>query len=276
MIHKRKIVVWLLSIVILTFAVGCKKKVAVTPPPPPPKSEITTPAPKAPSISLFEAEPGTIQRGQSATLRWKIRDATEVTISQGVGAVSATGGTRQVSPSDTAEYTLTAKGPGGSATRTAMVNVTVPPPPPPVASQPPTSLRDRLANEVQDAYFDFDKSNVREDARATLGKDSDALKAILGDLPSATLVVEGHCDERGLEEYNLALGARRADSAKDFLTQLGVPAGRMMAVSYGKDRPQCTESNEACWQKNRRVHFAPGENKSAMEISNQAATGGAQ
>jgi len=119
-------------------------------------------------------------------------------------------------------------------------------------------LEDRL-KEVQDAYFDYDKSDIRGDARDALTKDAEALKSILKDFPSATIVVEGHCDERGSAEYNLGLGDRRATSAKDFLVQLGVPADKLRTISYGKERPQCTEHNEECWQKNRRAHFAPAQ-----------------
>lgn len=113
--------------------------------------------------------------------------------------------------------------------------------------------------EVQDAYFDYDKSDVREDARSILTRDADALKSILADFPSAVISLEGHCDERGSAEYNLGLGDRRSTSAKEFLVQLGVPADRLKTISYGKERPQCTESNEACWQKNRRAHFSATE-----------------
>ena len=116
-----------------------------------------------------------------------------------------------------------------------------------------------LSTEVQDAFFDYDKSDIREDARATLTSDATALKTLMSDYPSGTVVIEGHCDERGSAEYNLGLGDRRASSAKDFLVQLGVPADKLRTQSYGKERPQCTESNEGCWQKNRRVHFSSSE-----------------
>ena len=110
--------------------------------------------------------------------------------------------------------------------------------------------------QVQDIFFDYDKSEVREDARAVLQRNADALKAILAEFPSAVVSLEGHCDERGSAEYNIGLGDRRATSAREFLTQVGIPADRLKTISYGKERPQCTESDESCWQKNRRVHFA--------------------
>lgn len=242
-------------------ASGCKKKVPVAPPPPPPApvKEVPPPPPRAPMISQFSAEPSTIERGQSTTLRWSASDATEASIEPGIGMVQPSG-SRPASPNATTTYTLRVQGPGGNASATATVAVTVPPPPPPPPPPPSKkTLSERLTLEVQDAYFDFGKSNIREDARATLSRDSDALKAIFNDFPGITIVIEGHCDERGSAEYNLGLGDRRAASAKEFLTQLGVPADRLKLVSYGKERPQCTESNEECWQKNRRVHFAPSQ-----------------
>jgi peptidoglycan-associated lipoprotein len=112
---------------------------------------------------------------------------------------------------------------------------------------------------VQDAFFNYDKSDIREDARTVLTRDADALKRILADMPDAVVVLEGHCDERGSAEYNLGLGDRRSTAAKDFLVQLGVPADKLKTISYGKERPQCTESNEECWQKNRRAHFSAAQ-----------------
>jgi peptidoglycan-associated lipoprotein len=120
-------------------------------------------------------------------------------------------------------------------------------------------MEQRLGTDVQDAYFDYDKSDVRGDARDTLTKNAAAIKSILADFPNASIVVEGHCDERGSAEYNLGLGDRRASAAKDFLVQLGVPADRLKTISYGKERPQCTEADESCYQRNRRAHFSPGQ-----------------
>ena len=116
-----------------------------------------------------------------------------------------------------------------------------------------------LAREAQDAYFDYDKSDIRDDARAALTRDADMLKRIFAADPSFSVVIEGHCDERGSAEYNLGLGDRRSTSAKDFLVQLGVPADRVTTISYGKDRPVCTDASEACYQRNRRAHLSPAK-----------------
>jgi len=193
-------------------------------------------------------------------LRWEVTgNVTSVSIDQTIGTVQNTGN-RRVSPSDSTTYTLTATGPGGSTTASATVSVTSPPPPPtPVAPSPVITIDQRVGLEVQDAFFDYDKSDIRGDARDVLTQDAAALKRILNDFPNASIVVEGHCDERGSAEYNLGLGDRRASAAKDFLVQLGVPADRLKTISYGKERPQCTESGESCWQKNRRAHFSPGQ-----------------
>jgi len=261
MLSKRKITASLFAVSLAMFAAGCKKKAPPPPPPPPPAAApAPAPTPKAPTIAQFTAEPTSIQRGQSSTLRWEVSgDVTNVSINQGIGTVQNTGN-RRVFPSDSTTYTLTASGPGGNTTSSVTVEVTAPPPPPPPpAPAPQATLDQRLSSDVQDAYFDYDKSDIRDDARETLTKDATAIKSILADFPNATIVVEGHCDERGSAEYNLGLGDRRASSAKDFLVQLGVPADKLKTISYGKERPVCTESTEACWQKNRRAHFSPGQ-----------------
>ncbi len=261
MFSKRKFSVICLALALAMLVSGCKKKVpAPAPPaPPPPIVQPPPPAPAAPTVAQFTAEPTSIQRGQSSTLRWEVTGAvTSVSINQGIGTVQSTGSSR-VSPSDSTTYTLTATGPGGSVTSSATVNVSAPPPPPPPPpTQAPVTIDQRLG-DVQDAYFDYDKTDIRSDARDALSKNAAALKSILTDFPNASIVIEGHCDERGSAEYNLGLGDRRASAAKEFLQGLGVPADRLKTISYGKERPQCTEQNETCWQKNRRVHFVAGQ-----------------
>jgi peptidoglycan-associated lipoprotein len=181
-----------------------------------------------------------------------------MTLDQGLGPVQANG-SRQVFPSATTTYTLTASGNGGTDTRSVTVEVAAAAPPPaPKPTLPKMTGTEMLGREAQDVYFDYDKSDIRDDARQTLTHDADVLKRIFAADPTFTVVVEGHCDERGSAEYNLGLGDRRATSAKDFLVQLGVPADRLTTISYGKDRPACTDANEECYQRNRRAHLAPG------------------
>lgn len=253
--RKKYIVLSLLALALLLFAAGCKKKIPAPAPPPPPPVAETKPA--APTIATFVAEPSTIDRGQSSTLRWVVEGADEVSINNGIGTVMASG-TRQVFPSNTTTYVLTARNAGGSVTRSVTVNVNVPPPPaPPKTEAPKASLQERV-NQLVDAYFDYDKFNIRPDASSALTQDSDALKSIFRDFPSASLILGGYCDPRGSAEYNLGLGDRRARSAMDFLSNLGVDTGKLKPVSYGEEIQVCSEANEDCYQRNRRVHFAAG------------------
>jgi peptidoglycan-associated lipoprotein len=257
-----------IGILLLSAGAGCKKKASVAALPQVPKAEVPeAPKPKLPTIVHFGLEPNSIERGQSASLGWQVMDASDIQIDQGIGPVESSG-QRRVSPNESTSYTLYARGPGGEVSAIAGLNVRTPPaPPPPAAVIPKPAFRERVERETQDAYFDFDRSNLREDAREALSKDSEALKSIFREFSSATVVVEGHCDERGSAEYNLALGDRRATEAKQFLTELGVPADQLLKISYGKERPQCAESNEQCWQLNRRVHFVAGEEQGRKQIS---------
>jgi len=207
-----------------------------------------TVSPKPSATVTLSASPSTVLSGSAATLTWSSTNATALAIDQGVGTVAPEGST-SVTPQQSTTYTITATGPGGSASATSRITVTAPPPPPPPA--PSLTLEQMFANEVQDAYFDLDKADIRADARVALAKTADFLKAH----PDAKVVIEGHCDERGSTEYNLALGDRRAMAAKNFLVSLGIPADQLTTVSYGKERPFCSDHDETCWQQNRRGHF---------------------
>jgi peptidoglycan-associated lipoprotein len=116
------------------------------------------------------------------------------------------------------------------------------------------TLNEKLAR-LEDALFDYDKSTIRADASTALKDDVGVIRDILANYPSQKLLIEGHCDERGSEEYNIALGDRRAKSAEAFLASMGIPNAQLTIISFGKDRPVCTDSDEACWQKNRRAHI---------------------
>ena len=223
--------------------VGCgPKKVEPKPTPPP----AYTPPPAAPTVTL-SANPSSINTGDSATLSWTSTNATSLTIAPEVGTVTAEGSTK-VTPSDSATYTITATGPGGTANATARVTVSTPPPPP-QNNEP--SLDELFRKEVQDAYFDFNKADIRADAREALGRTANFLRSY----PKINVTIEGHCDERGSTEYNIALGDRRASATKQYLVSLGIAADRISTTSFGKEKPFCMESNEDCWQKNRRGHF---------------------
>jgi len=114
---------------------------------------------------------------------------------------------------------------------------------------------DTLLARIADAYFDYNQYSLRPDAIQALQADSTELRDILKDYPDYKLTIEGHCDERGSAEYNMALGQERAQAAKDYLVQVGIPSGQLATISYGKQRPVCDEHDEACWQKNRHIHI---------------------
>jgi peptidoglycan-associated lipoprotein len=116
-----------------------------------------------------------------------------------------------------------------------------------------------LLNRIQDAYFDYDKHTLRPDAETALKRDAQTLSDIIRQYPDFKLTVEGHCDSRGSEEYNLALGDARAKQAKEYLATLGLPADQLQLISYGKDRPVCNDQDEECWQKNRRAHLTQAQ-----------------
>ena len=244
------VLVGLLGVVLLAGA--CHKKTAAPAPPPPPPP----PAPPAPTVTLT-AEPSTIQQGQSVTLSWSSQNATDLDLQPGVGKVQASGSTT-VTPQDSTTYTITATGPGGNTNATARVTVTAPPPPPPPPQVTQVSEEEDFNNHVKDIYFDFDKATIRADAEQTLTSDADFLKQHA----SIKFTIEGKCDDRGSEEYNLALGDKRATAAKNFLVNAGVSADSVSTISYGKSRPVegCDESakTEDCWQQNRVDHFHYG------------------
>jgi peptidoglycan-associated lipoprotein len=234
---------WLL----LIFALGalltlgaCGKK-AVPPPPPPPAP------PPAPTASI-SVTPNTIQAGQSASLTWQTGNATDVSI-DGIGAVQPNG-SQNVSPTDSTTYHLVAKGSGGTQEATARLTVTQAPPPPPPPT-PSVTDEDLFSQSVKDVYFDYDKADIRGDQQASVQADAQ----FLNQHTNVNFTIEGHCDERGSTEYNLALGDQRASAVKNALTAAGINASRIKTISYGKEKPFCTESNEACWQQNRRGHL---------------------
>ena len=225
----------------VVFFAGCNKRVATVPPAPAPPA----PAPPAPTVTL-NASPADISKGNSTTLTWSSSNATQLTLTPDIGSVDDRG-SRQVNPSASTTYTITAMGEGGHAEASARVTVNVPAPPP-VAQE---DINQMFQEAVKDAFFDLDKADIRPDARESLQKNGVFLNAHR----DVRFTIEGHCDERGSAEYNLGLGDRRASAAKNYMVSLGVSGDRIQTVSYGKERPFCTDHNEPCWQQNRRAHF---------------------
>jgi peptidoglycan-associated lipoprotein len=227
------------ALVAILFLGACHKKVAPPPPPAPPSTA-------APTASL-SANPNTLDAGQSTTLTWQTTNATDVSI-DGIGPVDPSG-SKQVTPADSTTYHLIAKGAGGTQEATARVTVNPAAAPPPAVSN--LTEEQLFSQNVKDIYFDYDKYDVRASEQGSVQGDAQFLQQH----PNIHITIEGHCDERGSTEYNLALGTSRADTVKAALIQAGVGGDRIKTISYGKEKPFCTESNESCWQQNRRGHF---------------------
>jgi peptidoglycan-associated lipoprotein len=181
-------------------------------------------------------------------LSWRTTNATQISI-DGIGDVPSVG-VKTVTPSESTTYHLVARNDSASADASARVTVNAPP----SVSVPSSSMSeaDEFKARVQDVFFDYDTYDIRPDAQSTLSKDADFLVSH----PNIKIVIGGYCDERGSDEYNLALGQNRAQATKTALVTAGVAADRIRIISYGKEKPFCTESNEECWQLNRRAGFS--------------------
>lgn len=230
------------SLVFLLGLAGCGHKPTPAPPAPQP-----APAP-LPTVNL-EANPTAIERGQNATLTWTSTHAVAVTLN---GARVNLSGSQQVSPTESTDYEVVAANVDGKSAN-ASVRVTVAQPAAPEQAPPPvtTTLQQRFQRHVRDAFFNFDSWVIRADAQQALVGDADWLKQN----PNVNIIVEGHCDQRGSAEYNMGLGDRRANAARKYLVALGVDASRIRTISYGKEKPFCTDNTSECFQENRRDHL---------------------
>ncbi len=214
---------------------------------PPKVATIPPPQPK-PVTATLSANPTSIERGQSTTLNWNTENADDVTLD---GQKVDPNGSQNASPTQSTTYRLIAKGPGGTQEATARVTVNAPPQPQPTQTPTPLSDDQIFAQAVQDIYFDYDSAKLTSDSQQKLAATAQAMNQH----PNWKVRIEGNCDERGSTEYNLTLGEERANSARQALTQAGIDGDRLQIISYGKEKPVCTESNEDCWQKNRHDHF---------------------
>jgi peptidoglycan-associated lipoprotein len=194
------------------------------------------------------ATPTVISAGDSVQLSWRTTNATQISI-DGIGDVPSVG-VKTVTPSESTTYHLVARNDSGSADASARVTVNGPP----AVSVPSTGMSEQqdFDAHVQPIFFDYDAYDIRPDAQSTLSKDADFLVSH----PNIKIVIGGYCDERGSDEYNLALGQNRAQAAKTALVTAGIAADRIRIISFGKEKPFCTESNEECWQLNRRAGFS--------------------
>lgn len=239
---------------------GChKKNSGIDPSSLGPTNGVDSSASLAAPTASITADPVAIELGQTVVLNWRTLNATAVTI-DGIGQVNPNG-TQTVSPSNSTNFHLVAKGDGG--TTEANVRVTVRVPSTPVGGTT-TGLDSPGRNgsggpvtdeafhaAVQDAFFDYDSFDLRPDAQTN----ANGAAAYMVQHADLRVLIGGYCDERGSAEYNLALGENRANAAKTALVNAGVAPGRIRVISYGKEKQFCTEANETCWQENRRAQF---------------------
>jgi peptidoglycan-associated lipoprotein len=242
---------WAVLAATLSLAIGCHKH---------PLNTAGTGLDNAPSsmqpapTATLTADPLAIDIGQSLVLNWRTTNATSVVI-DGIGPVPVNG-TQTVSPSNSTNFHLVAKGDGGSVEANVRVTVRVPSLPTGGEADATGAAGDMgtdaaFHQNVQDVFFDYDSFDLRPDAQTA------ALNAAryLAAHPAIKVLIGGYCDSRGSAEYNITLGENRANAARTALVSAGVPATRIRVVSYGKERQFCSEENETCWQENRRAQF---------------------
>ena len=237
---KRRFSISAAVLVSLVSVAGCKHKI---------QTPVATAPPPAPEpTATLSASPAAVTAGEEVTLTWSTTNATTASI-DGLGDVS-TSGTRTVTPTASTTYHLVAQGNGRKVDAFGRVTVNQPP----VAAAPAPAMSDEQAfrANVKDIYFDYDKYDVRNDDESVLSQDAAFLKSH----PDLKVVIGGYCDERGSDEYNLGLGQNRAASAQKVLVATGIPASRIRVISYGKEKPSCTDNTETCWQENRRAGFS--------------------
>jgi len=220
-------------------ATGCRHHIAAAKPVPPPTA--AAPAP----VASMSVSPESVDRGQTVELTWNTQNATTVTI-DGMGAVDASG-SKQITAQESTTYHLQANGAGGSAEASARLTVTEP-----KKEVATVSDEELFARNVKDIFFNYDNAAIRNDEEAMVNTDAQFLLSH----PNMQLLIEGHCDERGSEDYNMVLGNSRAKSVRDALIQQGIKADRIKMISLGKEKPFCTAAeNDSCWSQNRRAHF---------------------
>ena len=245
----RQVVSALTLAVALVAVTGCHKKSTPLQPQNATAPAATTAAPTA-SIT---ADPLVIELGQSVVLNWRTTDATSVSI-DGIGQVNVNG-TQTVSPSNSTNFHIVARGDGGTTDANVRVTVrvgTMPTAPANTGSEGGDMGTDaEFHANVQDVFFDYDSFDVRGDAQSAI----ESAARYLNTHPAIKVTVGGFCDERGSAEYNLTLGENRANAAKTALVSAGVSESRIRTISYGKERQFCSEEDESCYQQNRRAQF---------------------
>src|SRR5215469_17244899 len=237
----KKLYALLLALAFAVIMTGCHHTIAVAKTETKTTPKITPPSPTA----TMKVTPDTVDKGQSAELSWSTQNAATVTI-DGVGAVAATG-TRRITPGSSTTYHLTAQGEGGSSEASARITVNVPD-----TTTSKVTIKDLFAQNMKDIFFNYDNFDIRTDETQIANADAD----FLAKYPSVKMIIEGHCDERGSDVYNMGLGENRATAVKELLVQRGISPDRIKIISLGKEQPFCTTAeDESCWQQNRRAHF---------------------
>ena len=246
---KKSIGLFILAGAFGILSTGCRHQQQAAKPQVPPTPTQTAPAP----VANINVSPENVERGQSAQLSWNTQNASTVTI-EGIGTVSASG-SKQVTAQDSTTYHLVAKGDGGSAEADARLTVS--------EKKVVNNITDEelFAQNIKDIFFSYDNAAIRQDESAMI--DADA--KFLASHPDMKMVIEGHCDERGSEDYNMALGDNRAKTVRDALIHQGISADRIKLISLGKEKPFCTTAeNESCWSQNRRAHFVMQKQQVSM------------
>ena len=237
------------AVLSLLAVTGCHKKPKL---PPPDTNAPDTTAVAAPTATIT-ADPVAIDLGQSTVLNWRTTNATSVQI-EGIGQVSING-TQTVSPANSTNFHLIAKGDGGTTEASVRVTVRVPSVPSTGAANSTddsSSITDAAFHAaVPDVFFGYDSFEIPAEGETAV---ANAARYLNGH-PGVKILIGGYCDDRGSAEYNITLGENRANSVKTALVSAGVAANRIRVISYGKERQFCTEENESCWQQNRRAQF---------------------
>lgn len=227
------------------------------PPASPPSAPEPAPQPGAeallpPELSVL-VEPSVIRKGESALLSWEARNADQVFVNHNIGAVGVSGKIKFF-PEETTTYTVTAQGPGGRVEKSVTVDIADDKEPGLTREDlPGKSMEERFNYFVKPVFFDFDSAELTEEAKITL--DGNIRWLASPENAYIRFLIEGHCDERGTEEYNLALGDKRAQVVKRYLLDAGIHPSRMVTVTLGEERPFDSRQTEEAWALNRRAHF---------------------
>lgn len=252
----RRVVLPLTTVLLLALATSC------------PKSRVTSSVPAAPTlgksskpvIAFFSSEPNAVTAGKSVSLRWSVTGAQRVQIDNGLGTVESSG-SRQMQLNGSTTYKLEATNAAGTASAVLTVNVIAPLSSGTESPDGRSGAKsfDLLATQLQDIHFNYDKEEIPAAEKSIIDRDALVLKNLIASDPGVVVIIEGHCDERGSAEYNIALGDRRANVVKNLFVHSGLPENKFNTISYGKEQPVCLSTEEDCLARNRRVHFTPSK-----------------